>query len=394
MEVNPRAEYVNNHIHTSYSFSPYTPAEAVRAAKAAGLLTAGIMDHDTIAGAVEFVREAKTAGIAATVGLECRCSMDGTPFEGRRINNPDQKSVAYLALHAVPRCSIDKVQAFITPYRQARNVRNRAMTERLDALFAPFGIGLDYTRDVEPISMARMGGTVTERHILYALALKLTAAFNAGPDLVRFLSGSFDVTAGGAVREKLSTPGEPLYEYHLLGLLKSGFVDKFYIDAGDELPHVTDFIRLALETGAIAAYAYLGDVGGSVTGDKKDAAYEDAYLDELTAWLPEAGFHAVTYMPARNTLEQLTRIAALCARYGLFQISGEDINSPFQSFVCEALADPRHAGLIDAAWAMIGHERIAANDPELGMFSQRTVANIPDLYERIRKYAALGRENI
>ena len=48
-EANP--VYINCHIHTTYSFSPYSPAAAVFAAKAEGLCTAGIVDHDTTAGA-------------------------------------------------------------------------------------------------------------------------------------------------------------------------------------------------------------------------------------------------------------------------------------------------------------------------------------------------------
>ena len=47
--------YINNHIHTFYSFSPYSPAAAVYAARAEGLCTAGIIDHDSIAGAGEFI---------------------------------------------------------------------------------------------------------------------------------------------------------------------------------------------------------------------------------------------------------------------------------------------------------------------------------------------------
>jgi len=383
--------YVNNHIHTTYSFSPYSPTEAVYAARSAGLLTAGIMDHDTVAGAEEFVRAGEAAGIATTVGMECRCSMSGTPFEGRRLNNPDQKSVAYLALHGIPRCKLDCVQAFITPYREARIVRGRAMAARLDGIFAPYGIRLDFDRDVLPISMAHRGGTVTERHILFALAGKLISYCGAGTGLIEFLGGSFGVNITGETRGKLADPGARFYEYYLLGLLKAVFMDMFYIDAGDELPHVTDFIRLARESGGIPAYAYLGDVQNSVTGDKKDAAYEDAYLDELIAWLPGVGFAAVTYMPARNSAGQLDRIAALCRRHALFQISGEDINSPFQSFICRALEDPRHAPLIDATWALVGHERAAAGDPVMGMFSAQTVAAAPSLDERIRRFAEIGR---
>ena len=50
---------VNNHIHTTYSFSPYSPAKSVWMAYQAGLVTAGIMDHDSISGAREFIEAGK-----------------------------------------------------------------------------------------------------------------------------------------------------------------------------------------------------------------------------------------------------------------------------------------------------------------------------------------------
>src|SRR5512136_339044 len=81
---------VNNHIHTFYSFSPYSPAKAVWMSVQAGLATAGIMDHDSISGAEEFIAAGLAAGLATTVGLECRGDFAGTPLEGRRLNNPDQ----------------------------------------------------------------------------------------------------------------------------------------------------------------------------------------------------------------------------------------------------------------------------------------------------------------
>ena len=60
-------EDVNNHIHTIYSFSPYSPAEAVWRSFNAGLQTAGIMDHDTISGAGEFIEAGKRLGLDAEV---------------------------------------------------------------------------------------------------------------------------------------------------------------------------------------------------------------------------------------------------------------------------------------------------------------------------------------
>ncbi|MDR0653899.1 MAG: PHP domain-containing protein [Synergistaceae bacterium] len=384
-------ERVNNHIHTIYSFSPYSPAKAAYMARLNGLATAGIMDHDSIAGAAEFIAAGRAVGIAVTVGLECRVSMEGTPFEGLRLNNPDQKSVAYAALHGVPHGKIDFVQNFFAPYREKRAVRNRNMTGRLNSMFARFGIRLDYDADIAPISQAAAGGSVTERHILFALAGKLVGTIGRGEPLLDFLENDMGVHVAGDARVKMLDSGDPMYEYRLLGILKGRFTEYFYVDATDELPRVGDFVRFADEVGAIPAYAYLGDVRNSVTGDKKDQAFEDPYLDELVEWLSGNGFRAVTFMPTRNSFSQLDRVMVLCERFGLFQISGEDINSPFQPFICEALADPRFSHLVTAAWALIGHERAATDDAGGGMFSEKSIRDMPDLLDRIARYAAIGR---
>lgn len=70
--------YINNHIHTFYSFSPYSPSAAVFAARAEGLATAGIIDHDSIAGAREFIRAGEILDFPVTIGMECRVRMTGT----------------------------------------------------------------------------------------------------------------------------------------------------------------------------------------------------------------------------------------------------------------------------------------------------------------------------
>jgi len=119
-----RGQNVNNHIHTTYSFSPYSPSKAVYMAWNAGLATAGIMDHDSVAGADEFIKAGKIMGLPVTVGFECRVSLKGTPFEGRRVNHTDQNSAAYLAMHAIPHQNLGLAEEFLRPYRDKRNERN------------------------------------------------------------------------------------------------------------------------------------------------------------------------------------------------------------------------------------------------------------------------------
>ena len=148
----------------------------------------------------------------------------------------------------------------------------------------------------------------------------------------------------------------PFYEYDLLGILKSAFVPQIFIDATDECPKLKDMVKLCKDVDAYLCYAYLGDVGDSVTGDKKAQKFEDDYLEDVFECLKEEGVTSVTYMPTRNTPAQLERLRGLCDQYGMFQISGEDINSPRQSFIIKAMENPMFKNLIDATWKLIEHE--------------------------------------
>ena len=358
--------YVNNHIHTTYSFSPYNPTAALYMAWKNGLKTAGIMDHDSAGGSREFLAAAEIIGMPVTCGVECRVDMSMTALNGKRINNPDQKSVAYVAMHGIPHQNIEAVNEFFAPYREKRNERNRKMCKNITDLVSPYGLSLDFDADVLPISDYDKGGSVTERHILFALTKKITSIYKTPDEVLNFLVNEMKLELSDKVKAQIAAGNETpdYYEYDILGALKSNMVEKFYVDATDECPKVADFIEMVHKYGGIAAYAYLGDVGQSVTGDKKAQKFEDDYLDTLIEVLKEYNFDAITYMPTRNTPEQLDRIMKLCDDNGFFQISGEDINSPRQSFRCKALDDPKFAHLIDATYTLIGYESEASEDLE------------------------------
>ena len=347
-------EYINNHIHTTYSFSPYSPTAAVYAARMEGLCTAGIIDHDSISGAEEFIEAAKIVDIPVTIGMECRVRMDGTRLEGRRTNNPDQVGVSYMTIQGVPHDKIGELTAFFAPFREARGRRNRKMIAAINELLD--GITLDYEKDVLPLSLAEEGGGVTERHIMLAVARAMMEKAGKGQSMVDYLTEIGLTLSQKQVAQMLDTE-YPFYDYDLLGILKSAFVPKIYIDATDECPTLPQVVKLCDRVDALLCYAYLGDVGDSVTGDKKAQKFEDDYLEDVIACLKENGVRAVTYMPTRNTMDQLLRLRKLCDENNLFQVSGEDINSPRQSFIIRAMENPMFSNLIDATWKLIAHEQ-------------------------------------
>ena len=346
-------QYINNHIHTTYSFSPYSPAASVYAARMEGLCTAGIIDHDSISGAREFLEAAEIVGMPVTIGMEARVSMAGTRLEGRRTNNPDQVGVSYMTIQGVPHDKIDALTEFFKPYQAARHARNRKMIAKINELV---GVSLDYDRDVLPLSEAADNGGVTERHLMYALALELEKQVGKGQSMIDKLT-ELGMNLSEKQKTMLLDTEYPFYAYDVLGMLKGTFVPKIFIDATDECPKLPDMVKLCKDVDAYLCYAYLGDVGDSVTGDKKAQKFEDDYLDDVFECLKEEGVKAVTYMPTRNTPAQLERLRKLCDDYGMFQISGEDINSPRQSFIIRAMENPMFQNLIDATWKLIEHEK-------------------------------------
>lgn len=378
-------EYVNNHIHTIYSFSPYTPSAALYMAKKAGLKTAGIMDHDSVGGASEFLAGGEILDMPVTVGCEMRVSVKDTALYGKRLNNPDQKSCAYVAMHGIPHQNLEKLEAVLSVKREARNKRNRRMCAAVNKLCAEMRICIDFDCDVAPLSQCSKGGSITERHVLFALVVKICEKFQSRAEQLSAIESLSGKAFSDSKKANLLSAPEEYYKYDLLGVLKSGLIEKIYIDADEELLNIRDFVALADSIGAVSAYAYLGDVGESPTGDKKAQSFEDSYIELLFEELSHLGFNAVTYMPSRNTDAQLKRVMELCDKYGFFQISGEDINSPRQSFVCPALERAEFSHLKRATYALIGHEMSATADIEDAMFR----CELP-LEEKIAKYAAVG----
>ncbi len=386
-------EEVNNHVHTTYSFSPYEPAAASFAAWESGLGIVGSIDHDSIGAAREMLDASARIGIASTVGFEVRTGFLDSPFADKKINNPDSPGIVYMCVHGVPARHIDAVNEFLLPIREIRNARNRAQVSALNDLITVNGLEpLDFDRDVVPLSRWHDGGSITERHILHACAARIMSMVPAGAELVSFLEQNLNITVTGKVRSFLSDSTNPHYQYDLLGVLKSSYLPRFFIQPDrNETVDARTVVAFARSIGAIPAYAYLGDIAESITGDKKAEKFEDDFLDELVAYLAEIGFPAITYMPPRNTKRQMERLQGLCRAHGLMEISGVDINSSRQSFNCPEMLDPGCVHLVDSAWALVAHEKLTEYSSEWDLFSlNNPLAKVP-LEQRISSYADLGR---
>ncbi|HAJ32713.1 MAG TPA: histidinol-phosphatase [Candidatus Atribacteria bacterium] len=389
-----KTEEVNNHVHTIYSFSPYSPSMAAYLAWKASLQTVGIMDHDSVSGCKELIEACKIMGIASTIGFELRVNFSGTKVEGRKLNNPDSKNIGYISIHGIPESKLTEAKKFLNPIQIARNRRNKKILTKLNNLIKDYGIEkIDFKKEIYNISQAKEGGSITERHILYAFVKKIIQKTGKGEKLISFLKDNLDIVLSEKIKKFLLDENNQFYLYDLLGILKSSFLDRVFIQPDyEECISVYEAIKFCNSINAIPAYAYLGDVTDSPTSDKRAEKFEDDFLDELIAELKKIGFKAITYMPPRNTLNQLLRLQRLCRKYGFMEISGVDINSPRQSFNCPIILKPEFSHLIEATWALIAHEKLANYDEKYALFNNRNPLKGKSLKERMVIYREIGRK--
>jgi len=388
-----KTEEVNNHLHTIYSFSPYSPSMAAYLAWKAGLQAVGIMDHDSVSGCKELIEACKIIEIASTVGFELRVNFSGTIVEERKLNDPDSKNIGYIAIHGIVESRLPEAKKFLNPIQIARNKRNKKILAKLNNLIKSYRMEeIDFNKEVYKISQAKEGGSITERHILFAFARKIIQKTGKGEKLISFLKDNLDIVLSEKIKKFLLDENNQFYLYDLLGILKSSFLDKIFIQPNyDECISVYEAVKFSNSINAIPAYAYLGDVTDSPTGDKRAEKFEDDFLEELIPELKKIGFKAITYMPPRNTLSQLLRLQGLCKKYELMEISGVDINSPRQSFNYPIILRPEFAHLIEATWALIAHEKLANYDEKYALFNNRNPLKSKSLKERIVTYSEIGR---
>ncbi|MCL2069884.1 MAG: PHP domain-containing protein [Treponema sp.] len=383
---------INMHVHTIYSFSPYSPSMAALRSRDARLGAAASVDHDSIAATGEMLAACAILGIGGSVGFELRVSFksdkDGKPgpFASRIMNNPDSAGYAYMTVQGIPGRSIKKAAEFLAPIRAERLERSRAMTISLNAVLREAGFSeIDFDGDIFAGSKYGEGGGITERHLLWALAEKIIQKFGKGPALADGLKSKMGLTVPPEHYALLADPDNPHYLYDLLGLLKAGFLPGIFIQPNErECIPAADAAAFARSISAIPAYPYIGD--------NKAGEFEDDFIEELIAEISRLGFQALAITPERNTADQLRRIRGLAADWGLMEIAGADINSSRQSFNCPEVLREESRHLLDSGWALVAHERLASLDEAYGLFSEKNPISSMDFQKRLAFYAKLGKK--
>lgn len=387
----PREHDMKISLKTDYSYMPFTPSYVAYKLHESGARVAGIMDYDTVSGAKEFNEACEVLGVTALLGTEVKTYISRTKKRNIRINNLYQKDIITLRMTAIAPNSLERVNEWLEKYRRKRNDRNIKMTELINKKYRPYGIILNYERDVVQLARGEEGGSITEWHLLYALAIELINRFGRGQILLRFITQELEIDITEKMRQHLlDVTDNDIYIYDLINVLK-GEVKNFYIDADAECCSILEFLKLAKDIGAIVVYPYMGDIIQNFLGEYRVEKFEDSFLEELLKELKDLGVQAVSFEPSRLTDEQLSKIMRLCDEMGLMQLSGETIYSVRQSFAASILDEEKFAHLRNCVWAAAGNVKALENGLNSSMFSSQTIQSYPKLEERVLIYSALGK---
>ena len=168
-----------------------------------------------------------------------------------------------------------------------------------------------------------------------------------------------------------------------------------YVEAEtEETPDVKTVLPFLNRIGCIPTYIYIGDIrgGANTPDDRKVQKFEDDHLEELFECLASYGLRAISYVPSRNDMDQVVRIRQLCRKYGMFEICGEDINQPRQSFICTHKTEEDRNFFNNSTRALVGHEFLADQDLSASFISDSTIKKFPNLDERMAYYKSFKKD--
>jgi len=150
------------------------------------------------------------------------------------------------------------------------------MVDKMNEMTKPFGIFLDFEKDVITVSIYNEGGSITETYII-CTCQKIVSKYGKGIALIEFLKEKTGLEVSANNEKYLIDIDKEYYIYSVVAALKSD-ASFFYIDATNECPNVKDFTNLAEEMFALPAYVYIEGIKDLMTGDKKVQKFEDEFF--------------------------------------------------------------------------------------------------------------------
>lgn len=357
-------------IHTHYSFSPYSPAQAAYSAYKRAVKLACVCDYATVSGVREFFAECKYLGIVPLAGVEITALEGETPYS--------------VSLYGLCEKDCRELEPFLREFRESRALSAKNATEQINRRFKKAGVFIDFDKDVLEKVKSRRGASVTYKHIYYAMGEKLIEKYGQGKPLADFVRYKLCVDVQENEYNLLCDGQNPFYIYDLVLALRANL----HFSTGEGLPALSEVIENAANRGLIIACEFK-----STSGWLENAALAEKSRAEFEAFVKKAkelGFNAVCLSHKRATEKTLADYVEILEKNEMLALPLERIEYPRSKFE-NRLPEPLKSVFSRSAYAVAGNAASAEENEGDGLFSPKTVQNCPDFSQRVGIFAAIGK---
>lgn len=364
-----KEESVNLQIHTSYSFSPYTPSMAAYMAYRFSLTVAGILDDYTVAGANEFIKACKTLGITYSVGMNLRCDF------GRKKCN--------VSLLGIAERYFDKVEKATEGLRAKQKDNLFSSIDAINRRIKKYGMEISFEKDVKPLMKKSASKVFLSKYAFYATALKIIEKFGKGEvvaDLV--LAEGLELTQNevGLLRDLTN----PYYEYDLAKILLE---NDALLNAKKVYPSPEEVVAIGKRVGAVCCFEY------DALRNRKElsAAEKIKYNADLVKQLKSLGFSAIAFDPTKFSELVLKQFLCEVKNAEMLALNLTKVEFPRRRFDCIRIGGEAEKTLIENAFVIVGSEMSENSKDSYGFTSETVNLSFQD---RVKLFARIGRKGL
>ena len=366
---------VNLNVHTTSSFSPYSPQLGAYMAYKSGITLAGVSDFGSVSSVREFEKSCLALGIAYVGGFEITVShaeLGDFLVSIYGVNSENQK-------------------AFLNALADFRDIclkKCMSLAENLNRKLKKFDLVIDFEKDVLPISYSKKGGTVTLKHVYQALAEKIIALNGKGKPTADFIRYKLCFDIAECDYNLLCDKNDPYYIYDLISTLRTS--SKIHVGERD-YPSVESVLQVVREQGLICAFEY--DNGPNWIQGETQTEKSLQEFDEILDKIKQIGFNAVCICAKSLGINTATAFAKRIKEREMLVILNEKTEYPRNRFDIVKLEECSE--YIDkCAFAVLGNAISIIANPADSMFSQKTIEKCPSFEERLGIFSGIGHRKV
>lgn len=334
---------------SSYSGFEFSPSMVAYKAYKTSHIATGLIDYATLSGAKEFIAAQKHFNGVYFIGTGIKSELDG-------------KKVALQAI-GVPHGEIASFNKSLYAARVLKSKHVNFIREKINEKFGKYRLYLPLS-----LKIFKKAKGLGAEHVYCALAQKICEKFLTEEEIISFLNTELEFSLTEIETNKLSDKASTLYVSDLAEILRAHLGLK---DMREKTVSAKEFVANAKKHGAIPV-----------------AVYDGSTLDMFLSRCKKYGIKGVCLEPDKydvNPREFYDR-AIDC---GLLPMARKVLDRPRKKpeFVFD---DAETANLFkESALAVCGHEISASVNRADGLFSDKTIAQLPDLKSRIKLFSKI-----